>query len=301
MSHTRRAARPPVPPLLSPELSRLLPATDLSIYELIGRVNSRPLQLNEIVRVIRQEPALAAQVLRAAGLESPQPPDTLESCAVLLGAARLQELAVAVPIFCATHPAATVITPLLQYACLCGTLTERITIECGYHQIEHAYLAGLLHDIGRLAYAWRAVGASGTCPPANSLSNDTALFAAQGTTLARTWRFPVPVQEAIEHHLRPEHAQDHLPVVRAVALAQAFCERMRNAGAAPAVSDALGCFELVKEHLPLLPVQRQAVLTELLIMDYKRWNERGRSGRASVPVRGWFALAYEPDKHPTRE
>jgi putative nucleotidyltransferase with HDIG domain len=94
-------------------------------------------------------------------------------------------------------------------------LSQQLACASGMIEPAEAYLAGLLHDVGRMALllaplydSARLHGlVSGGCPPVYAeellLRKDHAEFGAQ---IAGQWRLPVAMVSAIRQHHRPERA-----------------------------------------------------------------------------------------------
>jgi putative nucleotidyltransferase with HDIG domain len=79
---------------------------------------------------------------------------------------------------------------------------------------DQAFIAGLLHDIGRLALASQVPDAYDRIA-ANRAERDCLVLDAEraildidhmriGRALAEHWKFPLPIQQAIEHHHTPD-------------------------------------------------------------------------------------------------
>lgn len=115
-------------------------------------------------------------------------------------------------------------------------VASRLVMEiCTREDPNEAYVSGLLHDIGyilidqRLRHHFCSVldeltgGAPATDIERRLLTFDHAEL---GAYVARAWRFPAQVIDAIGYHHSPEiYAGDHAATVYAVSLANHLCSR----------------------------------------------------------------------------
>lgn len=260
------------------------PATDVSVYELMGWLHVQPLTLDELTRIIRQEPALAAGLLRAAAEESDSEAESLAAAIVLLGISGLETLALSVPLLRAQHrPHHRILEQLSRSRCI-AHIAECLAWDCGYPGTEVAYLAGLLLDLGRLRHLWRAtqMGLAWT--------ENEGEMQPEAAELGRLWRFPEALIAAFAYPSGSDAAPEHRLLLRLVALAAGFCaDASMQSSSASAGSPLLRATQLVKHHLPLLSLPRQLAVAELLISEFKRHNP----GRRMPSAGHENILAYE--------
>lgn len=112
----------------------------------------------DIVRTINEDQALAAQVLRMANSASYIGRDkceTIKSAAIRLGARHITNLAMAASHASLHTSESPIVNDIMQdlwlhsHACALGC--RSVAISTGQHNIaDQAYMAGLLHDIGKL-------------------------------------------------------------------------------------------------------------------------------------------------------
>jgi HD-like signal output (HDOD) protein len=243
------------------DAATLLPATSMAVCEFTGWLSRQPVRLTELLRIIRQEPALAANVFRAAAEEDAGPPDSLQCCIVLLGITKLRALAFVIPVLSRQTGESSLIEPLLWRARKTARLAERIAGMCGSNELEYAYLAGLLQEIGLLAQLWRASRVSCRQDDGNRWTS---------TALARAWHFPPAVVSAMEHHQNPQAARQ-LPLAGMLGLAASVCAASaQNAGSSRTA--LLECFELVQKYLPGLRPAAQTALAQMLVHEYTHYD-----------------------------
>ena len=132
-----------------------LPQVLLRFLELSRREDT---SLDDIGRLIAQEPAMAAKVLTLAGsashYQSRQPKDLLQ-CLLQLGLDSVKTALVAESVhqvFDAFAAGKTVdLGRFWKHSLTAAILGRRLAKASGYARSEEAYLAGLLHDVGQLA------------------------------------------------------------------------------------------------------------------------------------------------------
>ena len=114
-----------------------------------------------------------------------------------------------------------------QHALTCATCAAKTASHTGMVPAEEAYVAGLLHDIGRLALVasmpedYCAFWDSGEGPDIDRLERTEfgADHALVGKWLAERWSFPRQLSQAIWfHHLPPGSLLGNLPVVPLVSV-----------------------------------------------------------------------------------
>lgn len=107
----------------------------------------RVLPLEELVRVVEREPALAAAVLRAAneGLRTEEATISLYEASARLGADALREL---IEQGCASKRLGYEAEVLRSHSRRCAAAAMLLAEKTGAHDPDEAYTAGLLHDLG---------------------------------------------------------------------------------------------------------------------------------------------------------
>ena len=191
-----------------------VPATETAVYELMGWLHQEPLPLDDLSRVIRLEPGLAACVLRAAGEEQLAWVQSLSAAVVVLGFAGLQHLALQVPLLGERERRHARLRHLVTRSRRAAHLSECLAQECGWPEPDSAYLAGLLLDLGRLRELWRATQIGWAWS-----ENDGGQESLPAVELTRVWRFPPAVVAAINCRNKPDDATEYRLLARLVALA----------------------------------------------------------------------------------
>ncbi|HRV09491.1 MAG TPA: HDOD domain-containing protein [Acidobacteriota bacterium] len=176
--------------------------------------------VGEIAQVISHDPSVTAKVLRVAnsayyGFSGEI--STLKKAIVLIGLRMVKSLAVTIPLihaFPGARPSESGLCPkdLWIHSLAVGTLTQRLGRRCRHPNPEALFIAGILHDVGKLVLAHFS-------PPlferalldvergeADHLSQaESEIFGADHGTVAglllRRWKFPdLLIQPIVFHH-----------------------------------------------------------------------------------------------------
>lgn len=188
--------------------------------------------------IIGRDPSLAARLLRLAnsplyGL--PRPIDSLARGVMRIGAGELAELALGVAVverFKDLPAGCMTMRQAWEHAVGCGVLARVLAVHIGGLPQERLFVAGLLHDLGRLVML-RRVPRHMARAMALARDEGLALYAAErevlgydhaavGATLLARWRLPPVLAEAVrDHHGAGEMSLDaalvHVADVIAVA------------------------------------------------------------------------------------
>jgi putative nucleotidyltransferase with HDIG domain len=218
-----------------PAVTEGLPTLPGYVFELSQLLAAQQVDLNRVTQVIRTDPSLTAQLLRmwnSSGGGANASAETLEEIVVLLGRERLRTLVLTCSLMRQSDRAVAVgdLEVLWQHSFLTARLSEALARELRFPQTELAYLAGLLHDIGRLALLEMGFE-HGLTPEETCTGHDQPgreapgmNHCAAGRALGIAWNFPAPLIEAIERHHEPERATLDPLLVSIVALADQFCD-----------------------------------------------------------------------------
>lgn len=206
-----------------------LPSMPAVVSELMTQLDDDDVDLDVVARKIGVEPGLAARLLRLAnssfyGLQKQV--TTLDEAIAVLGLRSLRSL-VATAAVMGKLPidqhSAVAFEPYWRHAVGTALCARGIATHRGLDP-ESAYLAGLLHDIGRLVLATRFAPRYKDVL-ARQLADDIPLVQAEnaelgldhamvGAALARHWNFPEPIRQAIaEHHDTSHPALDTMVMV----------------------------------------------------------------------------------------
>lgn len=197
-----------------------LPSIPAVVQELISNFDNPELDSQHLAQKIGQDQALAAKVLRVAnsafyGL--PRQVGSIQEAVVVLGFNTVRSLVLSAGIidaFATASPACVDHRRHWQRSLDTATYARAVA-KCLRQDSETAFSAGLLHDIGimvldvcdheRFAALWQATeaGENGLIEAERAaLGFDHAEL---GAEVARRWKFPPVIEEAIRRHYQPEY------------------------------------------------------------------------------------------------
>lgn len=175
--------------------------------------------LSSVARLVEQDPGLAVQVLRLANALQPSgapSPAGLPEAAARLGAGRVASLLLGVgagDLICASDAAPGVAEIDWRAAVAVAQMSRRIAVYEGMagRQVDAAYLAGLLHNVGRLALAvnlpLQFAAVQWPHPAADRLALEREVFGAAHSELAAVlvglWGLDDEVGEAVGFYAEP--------------------------------------------------------------------------------------------------
>ncbi|GAO37370.1 hypothetical protein SCT_2791 [Sulfuricella sp. T08] len=199
-----------------------LPAIPAVVQELIQNFDNPGLDSQYLAQKISQDQVLVAKVLRIAnsafyGL--PRQVGSTQEAVVVLGFSTVRSLVLSagfIDAFSAATPTACVDREHYWQRSLTIATYARAVAKCLRQDSEMAFSAGLLHDIGimvldvcaheRFAVAWQNTqGGDGD----RLIQAERATFgfdhAELGAEVARRWKFPSAIEDAIRYHYQTEH------------------------------------------------------------------------------------------------
>jgi len=177
-----------------------------------------------LLKIIATDPALAMQTLRAARSiqgDDVRLPLHLDQAVSLLGAENLKRLAIKMLTFQNGHPWLStdqLPTQFWYHSLLCAHIASRFAVKLGFSSSNNAYLAGLLHDVGKLLDQPVTAGnRQGEPESTENQPPDHCELGAQSVYACCGQRH---VSEAIRyHHESEERLQDAFPLVKIIRLA----------------------------------------------------------------------------------
>ncbi len=210
-----------------------LPSLNRLVQQLLSEFSRQDPDLLRIARILSQDQALSAKVLRLANsayFAGARQVASIRDAAIMLGLNPLQMLVIcsAVQQRFSTTPHLD-LTRFWRQNLACSQLAGALARQCRL-DVETARLGGLLHSIGqlyihqqepRLAQQVVAKVAQGH-PRAEA---EKALlgfdYGEVGAELARRWHFPATLAQLCRHHVRPlSAAPSERPLATVVALAR---------------------------------------------------------------------------------
>jgi HD-like signal output (HDOD) protein/signal transduction histidine kinase len=241
-------------PLARIETLRSLPTLPHILLKTIELCSRPEKGLKEIARLISQDPALSERVLRLAnsdfyGLK--QKISTIGEALLLLGLEAVKNVAIGSSV-CQVFqgPPARHGLNLKRFwwhSARCAAIARLLAVKTAYPSPEEAFLAGLLHDIGKLLL-WsnfrREYAAAGGLPAVERSLGLT--HAEAGAWLLARWQLGSFLADAVRyHHERAERIAGSFPLVRLVFASNLLC-REGSQPAAQAVGLSPGDLESVR-------------------------------------------------------
>lgn len=240
----------------------------------VGQVADDPnSSAEDIGRVVSQDPALTARILKIANssfYSVAATVDTVSRAIVVLGDRQVRDLAIGV---CANKELDGLKNDLVPmdvfwaHSIYCGVIAQLLAKGSAASGTESMFIAGLLHDIGQLVMFNRLPELSSEAlqlamdGPDNlsmdEVERDVFGFdhAMVGGELARAWKLPAMLGACMEFHHRPQNATDFSAEVALIHIANstavlAELESTNEIDAPPIHPDAWAAAGISKEAVP---------------------------------------------------
>jgi putative nucleotidyltransferase with HDIG domain len=221
-----------------------LPSVPATLARIIQITNSPDASADKVAGVVMLDQSLATKVLRIANSAfygRRVKAETISEAVVTLGFSSIRNLAASASVVDALFPKQMFPgfswQDMWVHSVNCAVASEvihaRMTRTAG---AEAAFVAGLLHDVGKLILARalperfrQVVDACRECDltmaqaERNLLSTDHAKI---GGELAEGWQFPDRLRDAIDYHHSPADACENEDIARAVSAANLLAKRM---------------------------------------------------------------------------
>lgn len=177
-------------------------------HELIGMLDREDYALRNVVAAFDRDPGLASRVLRLSNsgfFHTQTPVTSVRSAIVRLGAQNVRDLVAAAAVHGLFEDAGEVGQRLLEHAIATGAIARQLCLQLGLELAPEAYVAGLLHDIGKLLML-QAFGEdydtserydNGIAVEREARGYDHALL---GAVACAEWNLPAPFADAIRMH-----------------------------------------------------------------------------------------------------
>lgn len=226
------------------ETLRSLPTLPHILLRLIELCNRPEKGLQEIARLINQDPALSERVLRlvnSAFYNLKQKITTIGEALLLLGLEAVKNIAISSSVYQVFQgPPARHGLDLKNFwwhSVRCGVIARRLAVKTAYAAPDEAFLAGLLHDIGKILLwsSFRREYSVGGGPAAERRLGLT--HAEAGAWLIGRWQLATFLPDAVRyHHEAVERIVVSFPLVRLVFAANLLA----GEGGLPGAVQALG-------------------------------------------------------------
>jgi HD-like signal output (HDOD) protein len=208
-------------------LAKLPPFGPVAV-SLMRLFNREDVEIQDIVRLVSADVALSSQLLAMAnspifGVQTSI--RDLQHAITVLGTDRTKALAttLAMRSFVSDAPKTPVLGRIWRHGIATAVIAEVLAPSYGRSK-DLAHVAGILHDIGRIALLAAYPKQYGELAIRTHENTDSILVAERqqfgldhcqaGKLLSESWRFPVELQQVAAHHLETPVGQDLLSVVQ---------------------------------------------------------------------------------------
>jgi len=225
------------------ETTPSIPAVFLPLVDLLS-VPVEKANVDEVVRLVSYDNAIAAQCLRVAG--SPlfglaKPPKSIAAAVMTLGLQRVETIVLTSCVAQAFSAESWGIDPVefWKHSLGCAMVSRKFSEKLAGVDGERSYMAGLLHDLGFLAnsiafpkeFASAVELACREQMPLYEAEQATMGFThcETGYALAAKWHLGEDILHVIAHHHAPEQTRSARSMVALVHLSDELC-RVRGLG-----------------------------------------------------------------------
>ena len=225
---------------LTQDVNQLVSLPDV-YYRLEALIEKPDSTMEQFANLLATEPDLSARLLSLANsafYSFPASIESIEKAVQIVGIRQSRELVLATSIMNTFNqvPLGMVnMQSFWEHAVCVGVFARAISHYCKLSQAERYYVAGLLHDIGRLMFYLKLpqtmhdlmLQREAKEENLHILEYETLGYthAEAGASLLNHWRVPDAIYLPIEHHHHPGQATDYAEVAAAVHIADVFAVR----------------------------------------------------------------------------
>jgi len=193
----------------------------------------------EIHRLIMRDQALAARILKVANSPyygASRSISTLRDAVLFMGFDSIRSLIITAVLKGMFSNVGLSEKLLWQHAVGCGMAARKIGDEVGYQRREEAFLAGLMHDVGKTALFLRLPAVMQEIM--QEVYNDGVDFfdieqrrlgfthADVGGIIADKWHFTNDIGNAIANHHQPDQAWSDMELTQIVSMGNSICHKL---------------------------------------------------------------------------
>ena len=213
-----------------------MPHIAAQVMDKLSEPDSTP---REIHHLIIKDQALAARVLKVANSPyygASRSISTLRDAILFMGFDSVRSLTMTAVLKGMFSSVSLSEKLLWEHAVGSGLAAKKIGHEVGFQRQEEAYLAGLMHDVGKAALFLRSPAVMRDIM--EEVYNDGADFfdveqrklgfthADVGRMIADKWRFALDIEDAIANHHQPGQARSTQELAQIVSLANSICHKL---------------------------------------------------------------------------
>jgi HD-like signal output (HDOD) protein len=223
--------------------SERISSVPLVYTKLMSAMNSQRSSISHISTIISQDAGLSIRLLRivnSAFFGFPRKIDTISRAVQIVGVEQLRDLVLATSVmdsFERIPDGLVTMESFWKHSVGCGVAARALANLCHEANIERFFVAGILHDVGRLIIFDRLPEKAKEIVEAVKTSRDSMYkieknvlgfdHAAVGGALVNAWRLPASLEEIIADHHRPMAAQRYVRDTAIVHLADIIAHAMQ--------------------------------------------------------------------------
>lgn len=222
-----------------------IPTLPTTFTELVRATSDPNTSLTELATLIAYDPTLMANVLRVAnssfmGLK--QPVSELSTAVLYLGMAEIRKAALAVgsfELFTGKGYSASYLKDIWIHSLATGLISQNIASIAKFDFSEQAYIAGLLHDFGKLFFAtsfsqsYAELRSDVVLKKGETLPLESQMFGLNHLQvtedIGKEWKLPTALLQVAMHHHDPEKAPEEYRLISlCVATSNVLAHHMIN-------------------------------------------------------------------------
>jgi len=216
-----------------------LPAMPQILLKLMEQCQTENAGMAALAELIAQDPGMASKILGVAN-SSAYHRDSgrsgLEKSLMLLGSDMIKTLVISESVFQVfnsfTHGSSADLRGFWKHSLTTAVMAREIACKMAYPQVEEAYLAGLLHNVGRLAllasapkeYAFNFLARDDEVLCTIEQRTFNISHCEAGASLIERWQLDSFLADSVlYHHEAPPRVETAHPLIRIVVLANLLC------------------------------------------------------------------------------
>ena len=215
-----------------------LPTIPIVATKVLQLLEKPDVEIEEVAEMILTDQVMAARVVKVVNSPLYKPTHEIKSikgALIYLGFRHIRELILTCSFITAFEgqEGSFPIKTFWEHSFGVGIVAKIISQRIRYHETEKAYLAGIVHDIGRVIFShylpkeFEKVLARVQAEPLALTDAESEFFGTShcevGLCLAQKWNFPPEYCEVIHCHHSPLEAKVDRPLTAIVSLADLFC------------------------------------------------------------------------------
>jgi putative nucleotidyltransferase with HDIG domain len=194
----------------------MLPSAPAAFQEILACLQNPAASLTDAAQIIGRDVAMTANIMKlvnSAFFGSRRPITTTDRAVAYLGMDTLGALVLGHSVFqsgVATGIAGFSLEKLWQHSLQTGAAARAIAFSENLPaaKADEAFLAGVLHDVGKVVFATRAAALSSDASAVDIVAQMEAHHAEVGAYLLGLWGFPNLIVEAVALHHSPRQASE---------------------------------------------------------------------------------------------